>query len=91
MTGYHNQRKSIVIPIEDDWYIETGEKLDDSGQMYFYLLHNHDHSGMRPIYSIDKTGITVPDPTERERICAGCNKRVPAHIAGLLMLCRWEI
>ena len=83
--------KSTFIPIEDDWMIETGIKNDDSGRIYHYLLHKHDnaiHSTYNTMHSI--AGITVPDQTESKRICAGRNKEVPAHIAGLLILCRWE-
>ena len=79
--------KSTFIPIEDDWIIETGVKNDDSGRTYHYLLHKHG-DGTHGTYGV--AGITIPAATERKRICAGCNKEVPTHIAGLLILCRWE-
>ena len=69
------------ILIDDEWIIETGSKNDGSNRKYYYLLHKH--KSMR-------TMLTVPAPTEHERICASCNTRVPSHIAGFLMLCRWE-
>lgn len=84
--------KSTFIPIEDDWIIETGKKNNGSGGTYHYLLHKHHDNDTHGTYSrSDRSAITIPDPTERQRICAGCNEVVPTHIAGLLILCRWEV
>ena len=70
-----------LLTIEDDWIIESGPRHDGSNKMYHYLLHKHWDT--RP-------GLTVPSPTEYERICVGCKTRVPLHLAGFLILCRWE-
>ena len=77
--------KSTLIPIDDDWYIETGYKHNPGKGRYYYLLHRHGRSNART-----KHGLTIPNPDEHSRVCAECHEKVPPHVAGLLILCRWE-
>ena len=73
--------KHTFMTIDEDWIIESGIMNDGSNRTYHYLLHKHEK---------ERSWITVPNPTDDERICTGCNTRVPPHLAGFLILCRWE-